>query len=304
MAASGKVCLSTCAAWRVKAKRAASAKSSPTCSRACKTAWSAATCYATAQGTSGKNRIKPIQFLSIAVPLPPLAEQQAIVARLGELAEKTHQLEAHLDANEHDVEHLLALRFRDAIANAPMRPMAEVAPLVRRKANIALDGSYPEIGIRSFGKGTFHKPPLSGAEVGTKRLFHIEPGDLIFSNVFAWEGAIAIAQSKDAGRFGSHRFMTCQTNPTRASAEFLCYYFLTDDGLLKIGDASPGGAGRNRTLGQEKLMAIEVPIPPLPVQQSFNRLQTEITALKNQHAVLRAANAALLPAALERVFAQ
>lgn len=264
--------------------------------------WNA--CDEKAQGTSGKNRIKPIQFLSIVVPLPPLAEQQAIVARLGELAEKTHQLEAHLDANERDVEHLLALRFRDAIANAPMRPMAEVAPLVRRKANIALDGSYPEIGIRSFGKGTFHKPPLSGAEVGTKRLFHIEPGDLIFSNVFAWEGAIAIAQSKDAGRFGSHRFMTCQTNPTRASAEFLCYYFLTDDGLLKIGDASPGGAGRNRTLGQEKLMAIEVPIPPLPIQQSFNRLQTEITALKNQHAVLRAANAALLPAALERIFAQ
>lgn len=263
-----------------------------------------ALCKVASEGTTNRVRIKEDRFLAKQIALPPLAEQQALVARLDELAEKTHQLEVHLDAAERDAEHLLALRFSDAIANVPLRPMAEVAPLVRRKANITLDRSYPEVGIRSFGKGTFHKPPLSGAEVGTKRLFHIEPGDLIFSNVFAWEGAIAIAQPKDAGRFGSHRFMTCQTNPTRASAEFLRYYFLTGDGLLKIGEASPGGAGRNRTLGQEKLMAIEVPIPPLPIQQSFNRLQTEINALKNQHAALRAANAALLPATLERVFAQ
>ena len=251
-----------------------------------------------------RNRFKEGFFLNLKIPLPPLAEQQVLVARLDALAEKTRQLEAHLDAAERDAEHLLALRFRDAIANAPMRAMAEVAPLVRREAQITLSGSYPELGIRSFGKGTFHKPPLSGAEVGTKRLFHIKPGDLMFSNVFAWEGAIAIAQPEDAGRFGSHRFMTCQANPTQTSAEFLRYYFLTDDGLLKIGEASPGGAGRNRTLGQEKLMAIEVPIPHLPIQQSFNRLQTEVAALKAQHATLRAANAALLPATLERVFAR
>ena len=261
-----------------------------------------ALCKAASEGTTNRVRIKEDRFLAKQIALPPLAEQQALVARLDALAEKTRQLEAHLNAAERDAEHLLALRFRDAIANAPLRPMAEVAPLVRREAQITLDGSYPELGIRSFGKGTFHKPPLSGAEVGTKRLYRIEPGDLLFSNVFAWEGAIAIAQPEDAGRFGSHRFMTCQVNPVRTSAEFLRYYFLTDDGLLKIGEASPGGAGRNRTLGQEKLMAIEVPIPPLPIQQSFNHLQTEVAALKAQHAAQRTANAALLPAMLERVF--
>ena len=80
------------------------------------------------------------------------------------------------------------------------------------------------------------------------------------------------------------------------------YYFLTDEGLHKIGEASPGGAGRNRTLGQEKLMAIAVPVPPLAGQQSFDRLQAEVVALKAKHTAIRAANAALLPAALERVF--
>lgn len=256
-----------------------------------------------AQGSTNYAAIRPADVLAYTIPLPPLEEQQALVARLDALAEKTRQVEAHLDAVERHAEHLLALRFRDAVAHAPLRPMAEVAPLVRREQRIDLNGSYPELGIRSFGKGTFHKPPLSGAEVGTKRLYCIEPGDLLFSNVFAWEGAIAIAQAEDAGRFGSHRFITCLANPERTTADFLRYYFLTDEGMLKINEASPGGAGRNRTLGLEKLMAINVPTPPLPVQQTFDRLHADVVALKAQHAAIRQANAALLPATLERVFA-
>ena len=257
-----------------------------------------------AQGSTNYAAIRPADVLAYTIPLPPLTEQQTLVARLDALAEKTRQVEAHLDAVERDAEHLLALRFRDAIANAPLRPMAEVAPLVRREQSIDLNGSYPELGIRSFGKGTFHKPPLSGSEVGTKRLYRIEPGDLLFSNVFAWEGAIAIAQPEYANRFGSHRFITCVADRRLASADFLRYYFLTDEGMLKIGEASPGGAGRNRTLGLEKLMAIEVPTPPLAVQLTFDRLQAEVAALKAKHTAIRQANAALIPATLERVFAR
>lgn len=254
------------------------------------------------KGTTNRVRIKEERFLDQQIRLPGLEEQQRVVARLDALSEKVRAIETHLEAVEHHAERLLALRFREVIAGAPPRPMAEVAPLVRREHTIDLEGSYPELGIRSFGKGTFHKPPLSGSEVGTKRLFRIEPGDLLFSNVFAWEGAIAIAQPADAGRFGSHRFITCLAKPDRATAEFLRYYFLTDDGMLKIREASPGGAGRNRTLGLEKLMAIEVPLPSLAEQKNFDRLQASVDALKARHNAIREANAALLPATLERLF--
>lgn len=259
-------------------------------------------CRAASEGTTNRVRIKEDRFLAQQIVLPPHAEQQAIVSRLDTLAAKVRQVNEHLDAIERDADRLLAVRFRDAIAGAPVRPMAEVAPLVRREIAIELEGSYPELGIRSFGKGTFHKPPLSGADVGTKRLFRIEPGDLLFSNVFAWEGAIAVAQPEDVGRFGSHRFITCRVNPEITSPEFLRYYFLTDAGLEKIGEASPGGAGRNRTLGLEKLMAIQVPIPSPATQRTFDALQTKVAELKARHATLRQANDALIPATLERVF--
>lgn len=250
-----------------------------------------------------RNRFKEEFFLRLEVPLPPLAEQKAIVARLDALDDKTRQLTTHLDAIEADADQLLAQQFQAAIAGAPYRPMAEVAPLVRRQAIIEPDASYPELGIRSFGKGTFHKPAVQGLDLGNKRLFRIEAGDLVFSNVFAWEGAIAIAGPEDAGRYGSHRFMTCVVDVGQVLSEFLLYYLLSPEGLEKVREASPGGAGRNRTLGVEKLAKIEVPVPPLAAQQVFADLQAKHAALKESHAAIREDNMALLPAIMERMFA-
>ena len=260
-------------------------------------------CKASSEGTTNRVRIKEDRFLQQRVPLPPLTEQQAIVARLDAMADKTRQLTAHLDAIEADADQLLAQQFQAAIADAPYRPMSEVAPLVRRQAVIQPEASYPELGIRSFGKGAFHKPAVPGMELGNKRLFRIATGDLLFSNVFAWEGAIAIAGPADAGRFGSHRFMTCVVDEGLVLSNFLLYYLLAPEGLEKVREASPGGAGRNRTLGVEKLARLKVPVPPLAVQQAFVDLQSTVSALKSRHAATRADNAALLPATLDRLFA-
>jgi type I restriction enzyme S subunit len=48
-------------------------------------------CDEKSRGTSGKNRIRPEQFLQITIPLPPLAEQQRIVGRIEELAGKIEE---------------------------------------------------------------------------------------------------------------------------------------------------------------------------------------------------------------------
>lgn len=263
--------------------------------------WSA--CDEKAQGTSGKNRIKPGQFLSIEIPLPPLREQQAIAARLEGLAEKTRQVETHLDAVERDAEHLLALRFRDVIADAPLRPMVEVAPAVRRPVEIDISTRYREVGARSFGKGMFTKPDFDGAEATWQKPVWIKAGDLVLSNIKAWEGAIAIAGNEHEDCIASHRYITCVPEPTTATAGFLAYYLLSNEGLEKVGSASPGTADRNRTLSLTNLGKIKVPMPPVATQEAFDRLKTEIAALKAKHTAIREANAALLSATLERVLA-
>jgi type I restriction enzyme S subunit len=138
--------------------------------------------------------------------------------------------------------------------------------------------------------------------LGTKKLFRIEPGDLIFNIVFAWEGAVAVASSSDGGRVGSHRFLTCVPHAGVATAEFLHFHFLTSGGLQALGAASPGGAGRNRTLGLAALGKIMIPVPPFPQQLWFNNLLSRCNAVGIIQNNADADLDALLPAVLDRAF--
>lgn len=215
---------------------------------------------------------------------------------------KDHQ--AAIDAMNTEAEAMLRSAFERITDGVPLRPMSEVAPLVRRPVEVHVDATYLELGVRSFGKGTFHKPPLLGANVGTKKLFFINPGDLVFNIVFAWEGAVAIPTAKDAGRVGSHRFLTFVPSDDVATADFLRFYFLTSEGLTKLREASPGGAGRNRTLGLQALAAIRVPIPSLDQQQWFDDLQGKVREIRLVREQAARDAAAVLPAILHNIFGE
>ena len=233
-------------------------------------------CRRASEGSTNRVRLKEVIFLDMKIPLPPLEEQGRIVAKLDKVAALVGERQRIVKAAKCESRALLLKAFECVIEDASYRSMAEVAPLVRRPVEVQPDQSYLELGVRSFGHGTFHKPTLEGINIGSKKLFQISKGDLLFNIIFAWEGAVAIAQERDDGRVGSHRFLTCLSNPEMATNDFLRFYFLTPEGLQKLGEASPGGAGRNRTLGLKKLAAIEVPVPPIERQRRFDRLQHQV----------------------------
>ena len=267
-----------------------------------KAKWFWQNCDEKSRGTSGKNRIRPERFLEISIPLPNIKEQRRIVAKLETLSAKINEANLLRQEIQTDTQAMLHSAFQQIIEGSEYHSMAEVAPIVRRKVEVDMDSQYPELGVRSFGKGTFHKPILNGIDVGTKKLYSMEPGDLVFSNVFSWEGAIAIVQPEDKGRVGSHRFITCVPKPGITTAEFLRFYLLTDEGIEKIREASPGGAGRNRTLGLKKLEKIEVPVPEYNKQLWFDSLQTKIAAIKQAQSDNQTELDALLPALLDKAF--
>ena len=255
-----------------------------------------------AQGSTNYASIRPSDVLSYSVPLPSLDEQRAVVAKLDALERKTRQVEKCLDAIERDAERLLAQLFQEAIENAPLRPMRDVAPLVRREVEIDDGCQYTELGVRSFYKGTFHRRTVFGVDFSWQTLYEIKSGDLVFSNIMAWEKAISIARPEDDACVGNHRMLTCEAVEGVMLPGFLFYYFTTEDGFSKIYAASPGTAARNRTMTARALMDIEVPVPSIDVQQDFVLLQSKILALKSKHAAIRESSAALLPAMLERIF--
>ncbi|MBT2390678.1 restriction endonuclease subunit S [Streptomyces sp. ISL-1] len=143
----------------------------------------------------------------------------------------------------------------------------DVMSLVRRPVVVNPDETYREIGLRSFGRGVFHKDPAPGSAIENKKVFYIKPNDLLFSSVFAWEGAVALATEAEDGLIGSHRFMTFRVNESVADMRYLLRYFYGGPGLEVIRAASPGSAGRNRTLGIKAFAAQSVTLPPVDEQR-------------------------------------
>lgn len=145
--------------------------------------------------------------------------------------------------------------------------VGDVLRLERRQFDVDPTSEYRELGIRSFGKGIFHKEPVTGDQLGNKRVFKIEPGDLVLSNVFAWEGAVALAGETERGMIGSHRFMTYVPSDGRILPAWAAWFFVSEPGLDLLGAASPGSAGRNRTLAIKRFENLRIPLPPIEVQQ-------------------------------------
>ena len=145
--------------------------------------------------------------------------------------------------------------------------VGEVLRLERRPMQVDAYVEYVEVGVRSFGRGIFHKEPVDGASLGTKRVFHVEPNDLVIRNVFAWEGAIAVASENEAGTIGSHRFMTFVPTDDRIDIRWAAWFFRCEPGLVLIRKASPGSAGRNRTLAIDRFEGLQIPLPAIGEQR-------------------------------------
>jgi len=132
---------------------------------------------------------------------------------------------------------------------------------VSNAVNTEPETTYREIGIRSHGKGVFHKDPVRGKAIGEKRVFHVVQDALILNIVFAWEQAVATTSRSEVGMIASHRFPMYVAKPGKCDIQYVKEFFLTKIGKHLLGVASPGGAGRNKTLGQKEFGNLEIALP-------------------------------------------
>lgn len=136
---------------------------------------------------------------------------------------------------------------------------------------------YSQIGIRSHGKGIFHKEAVSGKSLGNKRVFWIEEDKLILNIVFAWERAITKTTASEKGMIASHRFPMYQPKIGLLNLDYILLFFLTPRGKTYLELASPGGAGRNKTLGQSEFEKLKIYLPSIKEQEKIASFLNEIS---------------------------
>ncbi|WP_189339791.1 restriction endonuclease subunit S [Bacillus wiedmannii] len=186
------------------------------------------------------------------------------------------------------------MRFlQDELKIARTYKLKNIVRRVGEPVKVEPTKEYTQIGIRSHGKGIFIKDSVSGLELGNKRVFWMEPDCFIVNIVFAWELAVSRTTDAQVGYIASHRFPMYKVDKELINLDYFTEYFQTKKGKSLLELASPGGAGRNKTLGQKEFLDLEITVPNLEIQNyitsfiklldsKIQRQQKKIELLKEQ----------------------
>jgi type I restriction enzyme S subunit len=145
------------------------------------------------------------------------------------------------------------------------------ATRVSRPVDLKSGASFVRLGLYNRGRGAFKKLEADEEDMGDSTFFWVEPGDLILSGQFAWEGAVALAGAGEAGCVVSHRYPV-YSGTKRATTAYLLAFFRTKMGDFILNEALRGSAGRNRPLNVNRLEKEKIPIPSATLQARIGEI--------------------------------
>jgi type I restriction enzyme S subunit len=257
-----------------------------------------------------RNRFKEHFFLALEIPLPSLAEQRRVVARIEELAAEIHEAQtARKRAAEEAESLLICMAHRRDLSDAAKESvgwrkdrLSECVWLVDDSHRVNVDQSYPNLGIYSFGRGLFPKAPIDGAATSATTLRRVKAGQFIYSRLFAFEGAYGMVTTDYDGHFVSGEYPTFECNPRQIRIEFLAAYFRAPSAWKDVAMGSQGLGHRRQRVQPGQVLAHRIWIPPLGWQDRLVEMQAEADVLKRLQAETAAELDALLPSILDRAF--
>ena len=246
---------------------------------------------ASMRGVAGQQRV-PEEFVgNFEIPYYPLERQREIAdfldfntRKINELIEKNQRLIELLDEKrDAEISEVVTKGVHsdvemmdsgiDWIGDVPAHwdkyRIGSLIEEVKNPVKVKEDEIYQEIGIRSFGKGIFHKDPVTGEQIGSKNVFEVVEEALIFNIVFAWEGAVAVSSADEREMIASHRFPMYVPRVNNINLNYLKLFFTHGYGSGVLDWHSYGAAGRNRTLNREAMLSEEFWIPPKEEQDEI-----------------------------------
>ncbi|MBN1039289.1 restriction endonuclease subunit S [Clostridium botulinum] len=164
------------------------------------------------------------------------------------------------------------LRFPEFSGEWEEKKCSNLFDKIRNSVDVEENKLYKQIGIRSHGKGIFYKDEVIGKELGNKRVFWVEPNVFIVNIVFAWERAIARTTENERGMIASHRFPMYKPKEEILDLDYITCFFKTNKGKALLELASPGGAGRNKTLGQKEFDNLKIILPKVEEQKKIGSI--------------------------------
>lgn len=267
-----------------------------------------------AQGSTNYAAIRPGDVLGYEIPLPPLAEQQRIVARIEALAAEIHEAQ-NLRQQAAGEANALSRACKETYYNHAVQRYG--ATRVANGCSTVTDGdhntpSFTDEGVRfifvgNVSSGTLHFQNckrVSGEYYRTLKPQRLpRQGDILYSAVGATLGIPALVDTDEAFCFQRH---VAILKPNREVIEPpYAWHMLGSRTVFEKAWSSTTGSAQP-TIPLRAIRELPIPIPPIPEQRrvvdELDALQTEVDALKRHQVDTAAELDALLPAVLDRAF--
>jgi type I restriction enzyme S subunit len=280
----------------------------------CRTAGFVELCLRASEGTTNRVRLKEDRFLDGAIPLPPLAEQRRLVARIEAVAA---QIQEARELRRQAAEEAEAFGrsaaetvFRELQDGSEQRALGDVCTTVT-------DGDhntpqFSDEGVRFIFVGNVSSGRLhfDGSKRVSPEYFRSlkahrlpERGDILYSAVGATLGIPAVVNTDEPFCFQRH-IAILKPDRKRVDSRFV-WHMLTSQTVFEKAWASITGSAQP-TIPLRAIRGLPIPIPPLPQQRrivaELDALQAEVDGLKALQAETAADLDALLPALLDRAF--
>jgi type I restriction enzyme S subunit len=257
-----------------------------------------------------RDSVSPGRFLSLEIPLPQLEEQRRIVAKLDAVSEKINEARARraeADEGRHRV--LIAMAHRGDLSTGAKASLGwrrvrleEVVTQVTDERAVDTGATYPNLGIYSYARGLFAKPPIEGLATSAAKLNRVRTGQFIYSRLFAFEGAYAIVEPEFNGCFVSNEYPTFECDRSSATPEFLAAYFRAPAVWAQVAAGSKGLGDRRQRVQPGQLLSHELYLPPLAWQERIGGVMAELRSLGEVTRKTGEELDGLMPAILDRAF--
>ncbi len=140
------------------------------------------------------------------------------------------------------------------------------------------------VGVLSFARGLFDREPIENGNTSYKHFLRLKPNHIVMSQLFGWEGALALSDDRFAGKYLSPQFPTFLSDEGRLNRKFLGWLMRRPGFWSDLGMRASGMGDRRRTLNPDAFFACQIPLPPLDEQR---RIVARIEELASRISTLR-----------------
>ncbi len=250
-----------------------------------------------------RQRIHPEVILAHRIPLPPLAEQQRLVAHLDAIESRlTRAKMLREEAARESHAFVRSLIHPDNCAGVKLAPMHELVACRSPDVVVSQSESYPFAGVYSFGRGVFRKETVSGMDFAYERLTRLRAGEFTYPKLMAWEGALGVVPPECDGYHVSPEFPVFTVNESKVLPDILDIYFKTPSVWNELAAISTGTNLRRRRLNPSAFLGYKFPLPPMEAQQHAKCISARAVEKRVLQHESESMERALFPSLLDRIF--